>query len=308
MKNFLVRYRFPVVLTLSILCIAAVVGLTRHYFVVKERELRAKIDKQTNALPVVVAQRDLPAGTRLDANVVAMRPIPEAFIPPGAITPKNFSGVAGMILSEPLPSGKPLLRHYIKGIAHAEKFSDLLQPGQRALTLQVDGVSSVEHMMESGDFIDLGVKSKKGEIFELLLERVLVLSTGNLTTADPKTPGMYKRADYSTITLGVDDSYVQKILEAENRGELIFLLRNERDELAARYSSHKEGRQILVYAGRKADSGVLTEVSEAPVVEASVGEERSIRNRNGRILRKSFATTEPIAEVKNTEEVVKRDE
>jgi len=270
-----------------LLSVGAVIGLTRHYFSLKERELREKINAEAKMTPVVVARSNLPVGARLTSDTVAVREIPADYIPSGAITPEKFSGVEGKILSEPLASGKPLLKHYIKGIIRVDKFSDLLQPGQRALTLQVDGVNSVEHMIESGDYIDLAVRYKKGSGFELLLERVMVLSTGNITTADPKAPGMYKNADYSTITLGVDDNYVQKVFEAHAKGDLAFLLRNEKDDLAARYSSMKGGAGVVVFAGKKAEAGLLNEVQDGGLVQSAFTDEMPIRNDNGRLVKRS---------------------
>jgi pilus assembly protein CpaB len=295
MKNILARYKFPIVLILSVLSMGGAVAMTTYYFSLKEQELREKINAESRMTPVVVARRDLAPGSVLTADTFAVREIPADYIPNGAITPDKFGGYEGKFLSEPLASGKPLLRHYIKGITQVEKFSDLLQPGQRAITLQVDGVSSVEHMIEAGDYIDLGVKYKKGAGFDLLLERVLVLSTGNLTTADPKAPGMYKNADYGTLTLGVQDSYVEKVFEAHAKGELAFLLRNEKDKNLARYSGGASDKKVVVFAGKKAEGGLLEEIQDDGALNKASREEPMKRNELGRIVRKSELKSESSA-------------
>ena len=146
-------------------------------------------------------------------------------------------------------------------------------------------------MLEAGDVIDLAIRSRGGERFAPLLERVIVLATGKLTTADPQSSGAYKRGDYQTLTIGVDSSKVATILLAESRKELVFLLRNERDKAGSRYLTDA-GRAIEVIVGGGA-AGELTVKSERASAQRSdiaIG-----RNAKGRLLRRAARAPEIIS-------------
>lgn len=278
------RYRYPLVLLLSLLCALAAIWLAKTYLATKEREILERISASQNMTEVVVARRTLPAGSEISAETMSVRPVPEAYVPDGAIRPGNFSTVTGMFIAAPIASGKPLIRHNIKGISRVEKFSDLLAPGERALALEVNGISSVEYMVEAGDVIDLAIRNRKGDGFKPLLERVTVLATGKVTTADPKPPGMYKKAEYQSLTIAVDSSKVAAVLLAESRKELVFLLRNEGDRSSSRYLVDA-GRAIEVIVGSTGGAGGL----EVRLEETTPARRQQVvaRNAEGRLLKRA---------------------
>ncbi len=286
MKTVIARYKYPLALACSVLCALAAIGLARNYLEMKEREILQSLTSKQNLVEVVVAKRDLAVGSEINAQTMSLKKIPEEYLPGGVVRPDRFSEVEGMTISVPIGSGRPLMRHDIKNIARVDKFSDLLGPGERALTLEVDGTSSAEYMLEAGDVIDLAIKSRSGDRFAPLLERVTVLATGKVTTADPKAPNAYKRAEYQTLTIGVDSAKVAPILLADSRKELVFLLRNESDKARSRYLVDA-GRTIEVIVGGSGEEAGLTVRTEAAVARRSspvIG-----RNAEGQLLRKAAA-------------------
>lgn len=290
MKAALARYRYPLALMFSLLCALVAIWLARNYLEMKERELLQRISARQQLVEVVVARRDLSVGSEISAQTMSLRKIPEEYLPDGVILPERFSEVEGMTISAPIASGRPLMRHNIKNIARVDKFSDLLAPGERALTLEVDGVSSAEYMLEAGDVIDLVVKSRDGERFAPLLERVTVLATGRVTTADPKMPGASKRAEYQTLTIGVDSSKVATILLADSKRELVFLLRNEKDRAGSRYLVDA-GRtiEVIVGGGSEGELTVRTELASVQRTNVTIG-----RNAEGRLLRRANVSPKPV--------------
>lgn len=285
--EFLSRFKYPLVLILAAACAVGAMYLTKHYFEAKERELRDRIRQESRLTDVVVASRDLQPGARVDLKSMKIKSIPFEFVPDGAVTPDQYASVEFKFLSDPVSMDKPLLRHFVEGISRVEKFSDVLGIGERAITLEVDSASSVEHMIEAGDYIDLAVRKNRGVDFSLLLERVKVLSTGNFTVADPKVPNMYKAAQYGTITLGVDGAYIQDIFEAESNGSLVFLLRNEKDEGRPTYEMAQQSlSEVVIYSAGELEGGILKAKTE--LVQKSIGldpHNNIIRNGKGRIVR-----------------------
>ncbi|WP_022958373.1 Flp pilus assembly protein CpaB [Spongiibacter tropicus] len=280
------KYRYPIALVAAFLCAIAAFFLTKNYFEVRERDLREKIRSEARLVDIVVAKTDLPAGTRIDLETMTIKSVPSEYVPDGVIYPVSYPDVEMKYLSVPMSAGKPLIRYMVEGVSRIEKFSDLLSFGERAITLEVDSVSSIAHMLEAGDYIDLGVVKDKGEKFQLILERVRVLSTGNFSIAEKKIPGMYKNSQYSSVTLGVSGEYVKKVYEAQLKHQLVFLLRNERDKKPLSYAASSERDGIVtVYAGVNSE-GVIDSYKDAFAIEKESSMLKVIRrNSKGRLIR-----------------------
>ncbi|WGL15423.1 Flp pilus assembly protein CpaB [Microbulbifer bruguierae] len=288
----------------AVACIAGVIYLTKFYFEQKEQQLRDQIRNEQKLTRVVVAKRNLAIGDPINLETMTIKHIPFEYVPDGAIVPDQYAAVEFKHLQDPMTAGKPLLRQFVEGVSRIARFSDLLSEGERAITLEVDGVSSIEHMIESGDFIDLAVRKSKGQEIELLLERVKVLSTGKFTTADPKFPGMYKTAQYPTITLGVPSETVRDVFAADGAGDLVFLLRNRRDEMKPRYElTDSERNTVTVYQAGNEDNGVLVaKVEKASVNAVQNNSAKIVRNSNGRLAQ--IARDIPISIVAGQEESI----
>ena len=280
------KYRYPIALILALCCAVAAFFLTKYYFEVRERGLREKIRSETRLVDVVVAKIDLPVGARVDLDTMMIKSIPSEYVPDGVIYPTSYPDVEEKYLSAPMSKGKPLLRYMVEGVSRIDKFSDLLAFGERAVTLEVDGVSSIAHMLEAGDYIDLGVIKNKGAAFELILDRVRVLSTGNFSVAEPKVRGMYKNAQYSTVTLGVAGEYVQSIYEAQIKYQLVFLLRNDKDVKSASYNiSPADSGAVTVYAGTSAEGVINTYQDFVQVTSSEREPGAAVRNAKGRLVK-----------------------
>ena len=59
MMNVILRYKYPLILMLAVVCAAGAVWLTKYYFDSKERELREKIRLESQLFDVVVAKANL---------------------------------------------------------------------------------------------------------------------------------------------------------------------------------------------------------------------------------------------------------
>lgn len=280
------KYKHPISFITALACAVGALLLTRYYFDARERELREKLQSENLLVDVVVAKMDLPAGARVDLDTMMIKSIPAEYVPDGVVIPEAYPEVENKYLSVPISQEKPLMRAMVEGVSRIEKFSDLLAQGERAITLEVDGVSSTEHMLEAGDYIDLGVVKNKGEAFELLLERARVLSTGNFSVADAKVPGMYKNAQYATVTLGVAGEHIKRIYEAQQKYQLVFLLRNEKDEFAAAYDTRsRDAEAVTVYSGR-GEGGVIAAHRDVSTPTSGPSSADSYpRNARGRLMR-----------------------
>jgi pilus assembly protein CpaB len=104
---------------------------------------------------VIVAKQELPKGTQITEGLFALREIPDKYVHPNAVTYEMFDQYLGRYLSQPLAAGKPLLPSFVELLS--VDFSDLVESGRRAITVQVDEITSISGMIRPGNNIDLYV-------------------------------------------------------------------------------------------------------------------------------------------------------
>jgi Flp pilus assembly protein CpaB len=98
---------------------------------------------------VAVAARDLARGAVLEPAVLRVEPVPERFVPPGAVG--DPEEVAGRVLLAPLRAGEPLTRSRLAA-AGTGPVAALVDPGLRAFAVPV---AVPEGMVRPGDLVDV---------------------------------------------------------------------------------------------------------------------------------------------------------
>ena len=220
------------VVAIGLAVLAGWLGLT--YLENQEASIRSELAKQKEPVQVVVAVRDLYPGDPVDGSTMAVREIPREFVPSGAVTVSQYDAVSGLRLKIPVKEGTALISAFIAGMQGVGTFSELLRPGERAVTVDASPLDSAEGLLQAGDHIDLLSVNEDSEAFRMqkLLDNVTVLATGTRTMTDIGYGGAAGQA-YSSITVGVPVKDVAKMLKARSSGELAFLLRHPDDERAA---------------------------------------------------------------------------
>jgi len=200
----------------------------RSYLGERSRELAAANERRFQMQPVIVAQRDLEAGQRLQQDMLALRPMPRDFLPAGILGSAQAADVIGRVLEHDLRRGEPL-----QSVALADEgessLDSLLPVGYRALTVAVDELGSQSGLVKAGDSLDIYLvrESAGSSRTDLLLEQVPVLATGSRTLDAPVQHD--RSTDYGTVTLLVPAEQAVRIILANREGSLNFLLRSEGD-------------------------------------------------------------------------------
>lgn len=192
---------------------------------IRQLELEAKVPMAQR----VVAAFDLPVGTQLAAEHIAVRQMPAALVPSDSIAPERFASLVGHTLVGPLRAGDPILPVHTAQ-ARASPFSDQLGSGRRAITMPVDVINSVSGLLEPGDLIDLYVsfEYQRRRMTAPLLQGVLVLATGTQTRSGASSSGARAQA-YSTVTLDTSPEDAIKLVAARQSGTITALLRRPDD-------------------------------------------------------------------------------
>lgn len=225
--------------TLILALAGGILGVTAsvmayHYLEREEAQFREQVlSKQShNDTLVVVAKADLAAGTALGENNMATRHVPRDYVYPETVLPENFSKISGQTLIRPLSKGQPLLSSYLSE-GGVTGLSDKVKDGRRAVTINVDEVSSINGMIHPGDRIDLlfSVRgSSSGASIAPLLQNVGVLATGSQYAPANGQPGQDKFGlSYATLTLDVTPEEAERIILAREIGILTATLRGRSD-------------------------------------------------------------------------------
>lgn len=202
-------------------------AMAYHYLEREETQFRDRItEEQTrNQVAVVVAKADLAPGTAIGAGNMATRQVPRDYVYPETVLPAAFDGVSGQTLVKPLAKGQPLLRGYLSG-GGAAGLADKIEPGRRAIAINVDEVSSINGLILPGDRIDVMLSSRSNGTVVPLLQGVTVLATGTQVTPRAGGPGDEKFGlRYATMTLDVAPLDAERVILAREQGTLTAVLR-----------------------------------------------------------------------------------
>ena len=200
----------------------------------------AALKRNEEVVKVVVAKQDMPRGSRVTAETVAVREIPKKFAHADAVTPDKFATSENQRLAFPLRGGEELLWAHMEG-GETPTFSAKLSKGLRAITFPVDDINSISGMVQPGDKIDLMVSIKekdrsdrdhpdkdKDVVFPLLQD-VLVMATGQQVGRQGEEGESQNKRAYTTITLQTSPDNAKRIILAQTAGKLTAVLRNPED-------------------------------------------------------------------------------
>ena len=185
--------------------------------------------KSEAQVAVVVAARDVPLGTLLQASDLKLVRYPERNAPKNVVLKTNdaLSRVALVAFS----ANEPVLSSKLSAPTSAEGISSTIDPGYRAVSVSITDSTGVAGLVQPNSHVDV-LFTRPGTMTEastsIILQNVRVLSTGRLAPtgapADTRTP----RSPVVTLLLLPGDA--QKLELAKNQGKISLSLRNPLDQ------------------------------------------------------------------------------
>ena len=188
-----------------------------------------KAEKQVR---VVVAAHDLPLGALLRPGDLKLVNYPERDAPKGVVL--KVADASGRVVLFPLLANEPLLASKLSGTTTVEGLSSTIDPGLRAVAVQITDQSGVAGLIQPNSRVDV-LFTRPGTMTEAststILQNIKVLSVGRLTPTgtpvDPRAP----RSPVVTLVLAPEDA--QKLELAKNEGKISLSLRNPTDNSRA---------------------------------------------------------------------------
>ena len=184
----------------------------------------------------VATTRDLPAGTRLKKSDLRMVHVPEKALPKTAIL--DEASALDRVLLFPVSANETLIGARMTGKSGAEGLAATIEPGKRAISVQINDTSGVAGLIQPRSHVDVlftRTGSMPDAMTSTILEDVVVLSIGRATevaqnvSIDPKAA----RPQNQAVTLLVTPEESRKLELAKNEGKISLALRNPLDHSAA---------------------------------------------------------------------------
>ncbi|MGI9549130.1 MAG: Flp pilus assembly protein CpaB [Bdellovibrionales bacterium] len=233
-------------LWLSIGAAIFAVILLYSYTQKKSAEIAKNFGVQTS---VVVAVQDINEMETIQENMVEIQQVPENFVQPGHV--KQMEEIVGLVALAPINKSEQLLKNKIIKPGPETGLSLQVSPGNRALTLPVDGVRGVAKLIKPGDHVDvlaaldLNTGSVQKRYIKTLLQDTVILATGvQITNELPRIhqeiggqdyiKNLRTENDFSTVTIEVTPSEAQKLVYilSTNPSSLFLTLRHPSDNSA----------------------------------------------------------------------------
>lgn len=202
--------------------------LTQDYINTEVTEYQSSFDQERQAIPVVVAARDMAVGEMVGSQSAQVRNIPAAYVHRDAVSPNAFvAKLSGRQLVHPVKAGEPILPVHVTSVK-IEGLASMLKKGERAITIPVDTLDTISGFLNPGDNVDLYITLKDGDRDRTvpLVENIRVLATG--TDIDDGIKEQNQKR-YSEITLGVSPLHATRIIHAQTVGDIAVLLRGSED-------------------------------------------------------------------------------
>jgi pilus assembly protein CpaB len=206
---------------LGALLLALVLGLaTAAYAAIWLQQQSA-----SNTLQVIVAQRDLQMGTRLQPDMLQTLAWPKAAGIQDPLT--TLDQAVGRVIHMPVLRGEPLLESKLAAEGEKGGLSSVLAPGQRAVTVKVNEIMGVAGFALPGNFVDVMVNMPDGEnqpVSKIVIERIRVLAVAQDVSTNESKPRVV-----NAVTLQVSPQQAEQIDLARSVGTLSLVLRSYSD-------------------------------------------------------------------------------
>jgi pilus assembly protein CpaB len=178
---------------------------------------------------VVVAAVDIPAGSRLEPEMLATIDWPRAALPAGAVS--DPAALKARVVKLDVVRGEAIIDGKLAPLGTMGGLSAVIAEGKRAMTVRVNDVVGVAGFALPGNYVDILVHAQRDEgkgeskpISKTVLEHVLVLAVAQEASRDDTKP---KVVNAVTLELSLADS--EKLDLARSIGTLSLALRNQSD-------------------------------------------------------------------------------
>lgn len=227
--------------TVTLAIVAILFGLVTAYTV-----RRYLSDSGPQGVDVVVARFNLPRFARLQAENLEVVKMPAGKVPEGAIS--TIGGAVSRLVENTVNAGQPVLQSSLFPIDGEPVMSDKIPAGMRAVTISVSEAAALAGVLLPESMVDVMITANgnhpdfPGNVTATLVRNVKVLATSQQRHRYSENSPRPLR----TITLAVTPEQGNKLILAQQYGQLSVALRSGRDgEIASNSANLVSPRELL---------------------------------------------------------------
>ena len=233
-----------IMLLVGALVIAAVTAIMAKNMFAGAGAEQAQAAAATPAVPlgpkVLVARKELPVGTIIDAESLTFQPWPKEMMQSAYYTEgqpdSDMSKLLGTVVRYPITAGQPMTRGALVGPKDRGFLAAALGPGMRAITVPVNATTGVAGFVFPGDRVDVmltqevtgGGDGPALKVTETVIRNVRVLATDQRTDSKGEDGQTLVRT-FSNVTMEATPRIAEKIAVAQSLGQLSLVLRSIAD-------------------------------------------------------------------------------
>lgn len=221
------------------LFIAIVVGILGAFLLLlyqRRFEVEASGGEKVKLL---MAVKRLERGKPITDDVIAIREIPLAYVDERAIRESEKNKILGLKVGNTVKEQQLLLWADLTATDEKKDLSALVLPGYRAVSIKAARDDTSVALIKPGDYVDvIGVLGSSNSVVNeaknavVLLQRVLVLATGNDTSPeqakDSKEANPYQSENLLTLSLTLTEAQILAL--ASERGRITVAVRHPDDQ------------------------------------------------------------------------------
>lgn len=207
----------------------------------------APVVEQVEYVEVLIANANIPLGTRITADHLSWKPWPKENVRPTLITneesdrPEAIQELEGSIVRAEIFEGEPINEAKLVRAGDSGVMAAMLSPGMRAVTTRISVETAAGGFIQPGDRVDIiitekfnlqnnnsgaqgstGIIRDEVNIANILFENVQVLAIDQTYATDPEGEA-YVIGSTATFELSPSDATL--LQEAQSSGEISLALR-----------------------------------------------------------------------------------
>src|SRR5438046_5079042 len=227
--------------------IAWMTALFLSWWVYKKTTARQPRDLIT----VAAAAHDLAIGRRIQADDLKLVTLDRKDLPRGVFV--KTTDVVDRAVAVPIVAGEIVLNGKLAPKGSGEGLTALIEPGMRAVSVQVDEISGVSGFIQPGTRVDVlftRTFSNGDAATTTILQNVRVIAYGRqLDPAGKLDPRDTARPTVATLLVTQDQA--QKLVLAQQRGRIQLVLRNGLDDEVNEFTDPIESADLGIEEPRK---------------------------------------------------------
>jgi pilus assembly protein CpaB len=228
-------------------------------------------------IKLLIAVKPIEHGKVITEEMLATRDVPLAYVEDRAVKEIEKAKILGLRVGNTVQAQQALMwTDLVTANEDRRDLSSLVQPGSRAVSIQMAKESSSVALIRPGDYVDVFAVMSQREtdqkIAVVLLQRVLVLASGLDTSPDAiesRAPGASVGEYASLLTLSLPVTEAQLLALAQEKGKLAVVLRNPEDQRTAQ-SIPDLNSAVLFDATTRQKSGTTHGGSNGPTEIRSI--------------------------------------